>query len=54
MEEKSENTGNRSDGRTPVVRKREDWLGVVDLGLGLPSAMEKHSEPDGKMSSPPG
>ena len=41
-------------GRIPVVRKRENWLGVVDLGLGLPSAMEKHSEPNGKMSSPPG
>lgn len=51
---KSNNTGNRSDGRTPVACKQEDWLGVVDLDLGFPFEAEEPSEPDGEGSSPPG
>jgi len=57
VEEKSEKRNKRGDDgsyRTPVARKREDWLGVFDLGLGFPSAVEELSEPDGKRSGPPG
>ena len=54
MKERSENTNKKSRNRTQVEDKREDRLGVGEVGFSFPSAVEEVSGSDGKKSGPPG
>ena len=54
MNERSENTNKKSKKKMPVEAKREDRLGVVDVGLRFISVVEELSRSDGQKSGPPG
>ena len=54
MKERSENTNKKSRNRTQVEDKQEDRLGVGEVGLGFPSAVEEVPGSDGKKSGSPG
>lgn len=52
MEEKSEKTNKRGDGKTLVDCREEDELGVARMGLSLQPTVVGFSEPEGKMLRP--
>ena len=54
MKERNENMNKKSKNRRPVEDKREDRLGIVEVGLSFPSVVEEVSGSDGLRSGPPG